>query len=191
METKNTQTNGKGDSVFKSLHIHLLVCSKQTFKKKKKKKKNRTHQYRIDGSEKKNQELHCPLLHYINFVEDSECPDQTARMRRRIWAFAVPHLPYYMFSLDAAKEKNEDNDKKEKKSNRKIPKFSYYRNCTDKTSLRKHAYSNILKILPSKYENFQIKKSDIFHVSAQNIDCGYSLEPPRRGGSNGYPHFMF
>ena len=23
-----------------------------------------------------------------------------------------------------------------------------------------------------------------FVISAQNIDCGYSLEPPRRGGSN-------
>ena len=31
-----------------------------------------------------------------------------------------------------------------------------------------------------KKENFQIKKTDIFHISAQNIDCGYSLEPPRR-----------
>ena len=51
-------------------------------------------------------------------------------------------------------------------------------------SLRKHAYSNILKILPPKNENFQIKKSDIFYISAQNIDCGYSLEPPHRGGSN-------
>ena len=57
-------------------------------------------------------------------------------------------------------------------------------------SLRKHAYSNILKILPQKNESFQIKKSDIFHVSAQNIDCGYSLEPPRRGGSNEYPQSM-
>ena len=28
-----------------------------------------------------------------------------------------------------------------------------------------------------KTENFQIKNSDIFHISAQNIDCGYSLEP--------------
>ena len=27
----------------------------------------------------------------------------------------------------------------------------------------------------------QTKKSDIFHISSQNIDCGYSLEPPRRG----------
>ena len=31
----------------------------------------------------------------------------------------------------------------------------------------------------------------IFHISAQNINCGYSLEPPRRGGSNGYPQSMF
>ena len=35
------------------------------------------------------------------------------------------------------------------------------------------------------------KNSDIFHISAQNIDCGYSLEPPRyRGGSNEYPQSM-
>ena len=31
----------------------------------------------------------------------------------------------------------------------------------------------------------------IFLTSAQNIDCGYSLEPPRRGGSNEYPQSMF
>ena len=54
-------------------------------------------------------------------------------------------------------------------------------------ALRKHAYSNILKILQPKTEIFQMKNSDIFHISAQNIDCGYSLEPPRRGGSNEYP----
>ena len=35
------------------------------------------------------------------------------------------------------------------------------------------------------------KTSNIFHISAQNIDCGYSLEPPRRGGSNEYPQSMF
>ena len=39
-------------------------------------------------------------------------------------------------------------------------------------------------------ENFQIKNSDIFQISPQNIDCGYSLEPPRRGGSNEYPQSM-
>ena len=48
-----------------------------------------------------------------------------------------------------------------------------------------------MTILPPKIENFQIKISDIFHISAQNIDCGYSLEPPRRGGSNEYPQSMF
>ena len=58
-------------------------------------------------------------------------------------------------------------------------------------TLRKHAYSDILKILPTKNENFQIKRSDIFHISAQNIDYGYSLEPPRRGGSNEYPQSMY
>ena len=30
-----------------------------------------------------------------------------------------------------------------------------------------------------------------FYISAQNIDCGYSFEPPRRGGSNEYPQSMF
>ena len=42
-----------------------------------------------------------------------------------------------------------------------------------------------------KTEKFQIKNFDIFYNSAQNIDCGYSLEPPCRGGSNEYPQFMF
>ena len=58
-------------------------------------------------------------------------------------------------------------------------------------ALRKHAYSNILKISPKKLKIFRKKKSDIFHISAQNIDCGYSLEPRRRGGSNKYPQSMF
>ena len=35
------------------------------------------------------------------------------------------------------------------------------------------------------------KNSDIFNISATNIDCGYSLEPPQRGGSNEYPQSMF
>ena len=52
--------------------------------------------------------------------------------------------------------------------------FKYTENFTTKTN-----------------ENFQIKNSDIFHISAQNIDCRYSLEPPRLGGSNEYPQSMF
>ena len=60
-----------------------------------------------------------------------------------------------------------------------------------KRPLQKHAYSNILKSLPPKNWKFSDKNSDIFHISAQNIDCGYSLEPPGRGGSNEYPQSMF
>ena len=55
-----------------------------------------------------------------------------------------------------------------------------------KTSLFKYTEN-----FTTKNENFQIKNSDMFLVSAQNIDCGYSLEPPRRGGSNEYPQSMF
>ena len=47
------------------------------------------------------------------------------------------------------------------------------------------------KNLTLKIENFQIKNYNIFLISAQNIDCEYSLEPPRRGGSNEYPQSVF
>ena len=30
-----------------------------------------------------------------------------------------------------------------------------------------------------KIDNFQIKNCDIFLIFAQNIDCGYMLEPPQ------------
>ena len=61
-------------------------------------------------------------------------------------------------------------------------------------------YLNITKTRLFKYtENFTTKKwtfsdkkkFDIFLISAKNIDCGYSLEPPQRGGTNEYPESMF
>ena len=58
-------------------------------------------------------------------------------------------------------------------------------------SLRKHAHSNMKEISPPKAENSQIKKLIFFYISAQSIDCGYSLEPPRRGGSNENSQSMF
>ena len=42
-----------------------------------------------------------------------------------------------------------------------------------------------------KNDNFQMKIFDIFLIFAQNKDCGYTLEPPQRGGSNEYPQSMF
>ena len=51
--------------------------------------------------------------------------------------------------------------------------------------------SNILNVLaPKKSESFLIKYSDDYHISAPNTDCGYSLELPRRGGSNEFPQSM-
>ena len=45
-------------------------------------------------------------------------------------------------------------------------------------------------------QNFHWKNFDIFLIFAHNIDCGYTLEPPRleplrRGGSNEYQQSMF
>ena len=41
-------------------------------------------------------------------------------------------------------------------------------------SLRKHAYSNTLKILPPKNETFQIKNSDIFHEEYVYREHGFA-----------------
>ena len=57
--------------------------------------------------------------------------------------------------------------------------------------LQKHAYSNILNILTTKKWNFSDKNLDISHTSGQNIDCGHSLELPRRGISNEYHNLCF
>ena len=50
--------------------------------------------------------------------------------------------------------------------------------------LRKPVHAISRGFLALKIENFQRKMFDIFLIFAQNIDCEYTLEPPRRGGSN-------
>ena len=57
--------------------------------------------------------------------------------------------------------------------------FASIKSAITKTRLFKYVHNVATKKL-------KIKNSDIFHISAQNIDCWYSLEPPRRGGSNEY-----
>ena len=47
------------------------------------------------------------------------------------------------------------------------------------------------KTTTKKTESFQIKNPIFFFISAQNIDCGNSLELPRRGGSNEYLTIYF
>ena len=58
-------------------------------------------------------------------------------------------------------------------------------------SLRKHAHMIYSIFFMSKIDNFHRKTFYVFLIFAQNIDCGYTLEPPRRGGSNEYPQSMF
>ena len=55
-------------------------------------------------------------------------------------------------------EKKSKKKKKKKRSCQTTEKNLIYLHWT----LRKHAYSNILKILQPKQENFEIKNSDIF-----------------------------
>ena len=67
--------------------------------------------------------------------------------------------------------------------------------CPGKAVLRNHYENTPIQIYRKfhflKTEKFQTKNFYIFHISAQNIDCRYSLEPPRRGGPNEYPQSMF
>ena len=49
---------------------------------------------------------------------------------------------------------------------------------SDFLPLRKHAHMIYRNFLSSKIDNFQRKIFDIFLIFAQNIDCGYTLEPP-------------
>ena len=62
-----------------------------------------------------------------------------------------------------------------------------YQGLSTKTRLFKYTENFAI----NKNENFQTKNSENFQFSALNIDCGYTLEPPRRGGSNVYPQSMF
>ena len=58
---------------------------------------------------------------------------------------------------------------------------------------RKHAYIILTPLNPHFYT---VKLGFtgvyiVFLISAKNIDCGYSLEPPLRGDSYRYPQSMF
>ena len=57
--------------------------------------------------------------------------------------------------------------------------------------LRKHAHAIYCDFFYCKNDNFLLKNLDSFLNFAQNIDCGYTLEPPHRGGSNECPQSMF
>ena len=51
-------------------------------------------------------------------------------------------------------------------------------------------YKYFVQRVKNKNRNY-LKFFIFFLFFSQNIDCGYSLEPPCRGGSNEYPQSMF
>ena len=75
------------------------------------------------------------------------------------------------------------------KTKRFRPLLAFFRFLTS----RKHAYIILTPLKP----HFYIVKLGftavyiIFLFLLKNIDCGYSLEPPRRGGSNEYHNLCF
>ena len=52
------------------------------------------------------------------------------------------------------------------------------RGCLLAYSLLKHAHEIRQFFTAVKKDNFQLKYCDVFLIFAQNIDCGYTLEPP-------------
>ena len=58
-------------------------------------------------------------------------------------------------------------------------------------ALRKLGHELYRDFLAVKIENLNRNVLIFFLILAPDKDCGYTLEPPRRGGSNGYPQCMF
>ena len=65
--------------------------------------------------------------------------------------------------------------------------------CSPFIPLRKHAYSNILKILPPKKKKKKISDKNFWYFSyfCSKHRLWHSLEPPQWGSSNEYPQSMF
>ena len=76
---------------------------------------------------------------------------------------------------------NEDNQELPQSRSTALPKQPkierWGKNSITKTRLFKYTGNFTTKKWKITHKNY------IFHISSQNKDCGYSLEPPRRGGS--------
>ena len=59
------------------------------------------------------------------------------------------------------------------------------------TKTRLFKYTETFNTKKKKKWKISDNNSDIFHISAQKHRLRYSLEPPRWGDSNEYPHSMF
>ena len=92
---------------------------------------------------------------------------QTVQTKRLIWVFVGRRCPKIGFHALWLKD------------------FYLLPLCITKTRLFKY-----IENFTTKNWKFSDKNSDIFHISAQNIDCGYSLELHWWGSSN-KPQSMF
>ena len=66
--------------------------------------------------------------------------------------------------------------------------------CTIKLTFNLHHTYIVLTPLTPHFYTVKLGFIEVYIyilIFAQNIDCGYSLEPPRRGGFTKYPQFMF
>ena len=73
-----------------------------------------------------------------------------------------------------------------------LPYLDLWLRSTFYMSSRKHAYIILTPLnstLYSKTRVYRVYNNFLFLL--KTIDCGYLLEPPRRGGSNKYPQSMF
>ena len=69
---------------------------------------------------------------------------------------------------------------------------SHHNNWLLRVSITKTRLLKYIENFTSRNIKISDKKNLIFFIFLlKNIDCGYSLEPPRRGGSNEYPQSMF
>ena len=111
------------------------------------------------------------VLYFLSVVSYSAVNKTETHISHRMTLFTIPHKDL------------------------SLPGAYLIHNLSDLLRLTLHYENTPIQI----YRRFHLQKlkikvnknPDIFHISAQNIDCGYSLEPPRRGGSNEYPQSMF
>ena len=67
-------------------------------------------------------------------------------------------------------------------------------NSVDPDQLANITQTHLFKYIENfntQNRKFSDKNSDIFYIYALHIDCGYSVESPRRGGSNEYLESIF
>ena len=128
--------------------------------------------------------MHIPREKWLNYLQTGETLIRRRILRRLIWVCTVCQLPFY--------GSPDYNGLKRWLSDRFIssPQFKPGHNVYIITKtylynfdpLKPHFY-----IVKLGFTGVHI----IFLISIQNIDCGYSLEPSRQGGSNEYSQSMF